>query len=441
TLIVLPDSGTPKPDAGTPPPPPPDAGTPDAGGPIGAGPWPTDAVKNYSSAYNLGSIQSAGLDDGFNLWVLSGSRIGVLRPGDATPSWSENLGQAALGFTSSVICGGRPGQAFVGYVTADPGSTPDDPNYDPNGFRRWYPSAGDLDSVFIDSNGAPALEEHINLYNSNDLHWNEAASILTCLKVVRGPAAGDVFTGNNHGTTRLRASNCEAAAVSQPRHTGYRTCYDDHRHPAWYADKAAGTWVPDERACTFNGGSTECRLMIGYNYALGVAQNGDVLAANDYKFGIALTTPDPSLDQWDQFTEEPWRLEFYVPELSPMETPDFWRGFTQAKDGLYYLGSKDSGLWQLTATLKPDGIHLKPSFAPVSGAPGGSISALVATDDGSVFVGTDGGGLWRMTPGKTFERVSGVSGARVRQLAYDPRFTPSMLFALTDAGLFVLRGW
>src|SRR4051794_37063371 len=99
-----PDSGTPKPDAGKPPPRP-DAGAPDAGGPIGAGPWPTDAVKNYSSAYQLGSIQSAGLDDGFNLWVLSGGRIGVLRPGDAAPAWSENLGQAALGFPSSVICG------------------------------------------------------------------------------------------------------------------------------------------------------------------------------------------------------------------------------------------------------------------------------------------------------------------------------------------------
>jgi ligand-binding sensor domain-containing protein len=124
-----------------------------------------------------------------------------------------------------------------------------------------------------------------------------------------------------------------------------------------------------------------------------------------------------------------------------MEAPDNWRGFTQAKDGLYYLGSKDFGLWQLTATPRPDGIHLGSAFAKVSGAPSESISALVATDDGSVFVGTDGAGLWRMTPEKTFERVTAAGGARVRQLAYDPRFTPTMLFALTDAGLFVLRGW
>ena len=425
----------PKADGGLPAPP------PDAGGDVGPGPWPLDDVKNYSAAYRLGPIQSAGLDDGFNLWVLSGNRVGVLRPGDAAPTWSENLGQAALGFQSSVICGGRPGQAFVGYIAVDPGSTPEDPNYAPDGFRRFWPSSGDLDSVAIGEGGAPALEEHVNLYNSNDLHWNEASSVLACLKVVRGPAQGDVFIGNNHGVTRLRASGCEASWASQPRHTGYRTCYDDHRHPAWYADKATGAWVPEEGSCWQNGGPTECRLMIGYNYALGVALNGDILTANDFKLGITLTTPDPALQQWHQFGEEPWRLEFYVPDLSAIETPDFWRGFTQAQDGLYYLGSKEFGLWQLTATPRPDGIHLGPSFAKVHGAPSESISALVATDDGSVFIGTAGAGLWRMTPQKTFEPVAGVGGARVRQLAYDPRFTPTMLFALTDAGLFVLRGY
>ena len=105
-----------------------------------------------------------------------------------------------------------------------------------------------------------------------------------------------------------------------------------------------------------------------------------------------------------------------------------------------YLGSKDFGLWQMTATPRADGVRLGATYAKVHGAPSESISALVATDDGSVFVGTAGAGLWRLTPEKTFEAVPGVSGARVRQLAYDPRFTPSMLLVVTDAGLFVLRG-
>jgi len=435
----VPDGGG-TPDSGTPPDEV-DGGTPDGGTTeVGPGPWPTDAVKSYSADYGVGLVQSAGLDDGFNLWLLSGTRIGVLRPGDSAPTWSEGLGQAAQGYPSSVICGGRPGQAFVGYVATDPGTSADNPNYDPNGFRRWQPSAGDADSVVVGPDGAPALEEHVNIYNSNDLHWNEAASVLTCLKVVRGPAAGDVFLGNNHGVTRMRASHCEASLSFQPRHSGYQTCYDDHRHPSWYADKATGQWVPDEASCTFNGGTTECRVIVGYNYALGVARNGDILAANNYKFGITLTTPDPALEQWHQFTEEPWRMDFYVPDLGPMETPDYWRGFTQTADGLYYLGSKDYGLWQLTTSPRPDGIHLGSAFQKVTDAPSESISALVATDDGSLYVGTSGDGLWRMTPQKTFERVAGVGGAKVKQLAYDPRFTPSMLLVVTDGGLFVLRG-
>jgi hypothetical protein len=36
--------------------------------------------------------------------------------------------------------------------------------------------------------------------------------------------------------------------------------------------------------------------------------------------------------------------------------------------------------------------------------------------------------------------VEAVPGRRVLQLVYDPTVTPSMLYALTDAGLTVLRG-
>jgi len=260
------------------------------------------------------------------------------------------------------------------------------------------------------------------------------------MRVFRGPAAGDVFFGNNHGVTRARATNCEATWDANPRHRGYRTCYDDHRHPAWYMNSQTHEWVPDEGACSFNGGSTQCSLMVGYNYALGVANNGDILTANEWKFGITLITPDPTLEQWRQFGEQPWRLEWFVPDLNSMESFDNWRGFTQTKDGLFYLGSKDFGLWQMATTLRSDGIRYQPVFARVADAPSGSISALVGTDDGSLYVGTNGSGLWRMKPDKTFERVSGVSGGTVRELSYDPRTTPSTLYVVTSDGLFVLRG-
>src|SRR5262245_4445607 len=52
----VPDAG--RPDAGVPPPPPPgppDAGTPGYGP---GGPWPVDAVKSYTTAYQAGVVQS-----------------------------------------------------------------------------------------------------------------------------------------------------------------------------------------------------------------------------------------------------------------------------------------------------------------------------------------------------------------------------------------------
>src|SRR4051812_8875932 len=80
----------------------PDAGMPDAGSPPSTdagtsqepGPWPTDAVLDYSQRFGAGTPQSVGIDQGLNLWFLEGDRIGVLRPGDATVRWTSGIGQA-----------------------------------------------------------------------------------------------------------------------------------------------------------------------------------------------------------------------------------------------------------------------------------------------------------------------------------------------------------
>src|SRR5688572_25640303 len=58
------------------------------------GPWPTEPVRNYTADFGLGKPQSVALDEGFNLWLLDGERIGVLRPGDTAPKWTSRIGQA-----------------------------------------------------------------------------------------------------------------------------------------------------------------------------------------------------------------------------------------------------------------------------------------------------------------------------------------------------------
>jgi hypothetical protein len=114
-------------------PPPPDTGTPQDGTgteqpptepPPDPGPWPVDARLDYTVSFGVGTPQSVGLDEGFNLWLLQGDRIGVLRPGDSKPTWTRGIGQASqpfgrdsLAIDSTVICGGEAGRAYVGYRT------------------------------------------------------------------------------------------------------------------------------------------------------------------------------------------------------------------------------------------------------------------------------------------------------------------------------------
>jgi hypothetical protein len=182
---------------------------------------------NYSQRYNLGHVRSVGVDDAYNLWLLDGERIGVLRPGDNQPRWVSNIGQARMGFGldqlalgSSVICGGSAGRAYVGYLAAELPSAfiyshdgrsfphyddPDSSRFDPVAYREYL--KGDLDVVRLTADGSIELEEHlqksarsngpqdIGIRNTNDHHFDEDRSVLTCTKVMRGQHKGEVYIG------------------------------------------------------------------------------------------------------------------------------------------------------------------------------------------------------------------------------------------------------
>lgn len=402
------DGGAGDPDGGP--------GDPDGGTePVGPGPWPPDAVLDYSARYGIGQVQSVGVDDAYNIWLLDGARIGVLRPGTTEPVWVSGLGQAAGGFGreqlamgSTVICGGAAGQAYVGYWTYDlmePFRTdPDDPEF----------KKGDLDVVQLNDDGTITLTEHLhrstgtsnpgggrNMGIRNSINWqyDEDRSVLTCAKAMRGPYKGEVYLGTNHGVVRVRGLE-----------------YNAHRHAVWSP--------PDDPEL----------LMIGYNYALGIAQNGDVLIGNDWK--IAILPPPPELGDWEFHHKAPWKLDTFNQELNSLAEFDHWRGFEQLPNGEYYLGSFEYGLWR----MEQEGTFNSARWERIEGLPTQSINALAATDDGSLFIGTDGHGLWRMDESRQMHRVAEVGGGRVRQLVYDPTVENPMLYVVTNQGLFVLRG-
>jgi hypothetical protein len=401
---------------------------------VTVGPWPDEPVVNYSSRYGLGSVRAVSVDDAYNIWLLDGDRIGVLRPGDTSPRWTSGVGQAAPGFGpdklalgSSVICGGSAGRAYVGYVTYELDSAfiyspdgrsfpryddPDPTRFDPVRYEEY--KKGDLDVVRLQPDGSVALETHlgrsaringpqdIGIRNTNDHHFDEDRSVLTCVKVMRGKHRGELYIGTNHGVTRIQGLT-----------------YNSHRHPVWFRTQ------PD-------GDKTQ---MAGYTYALGLARNGDVLIGNDWNVGVV--TPSPNLVDWDNTSQSinPEKLNSFIPEVNSLEDKDYWRGIQQTVDGLYYVASKDYGLWQMIISRRAEAHGVK-----VAGLPTDRLTSLAATDDGSLFIGTRGFGLWRLDEKKRLSHVDGVDGVGVEQLLYDPTVKPAMLYVLTDEGLTVIRG-
>lgn len=396
----------------------------------GQGAWPTDAVLDYSAAYGFGAgIQSVGVDEGLNLWLLRGAEIGVLRPGDTSPRWTLGVGQAAAGFGrdkkalgSTVICGGEAGRAYVGYHTYElqrevpdkPHAyipAPGEPHYSASRFAEYQ--KGDLDVVRMEEDGKVVLEEHLwrsvgvsggkqelGVRNTNDFHYDEDRSVLTCQRVMRGRDRGDVYIGTNHGVTLIRG-----------------LVYNSHRHAAWYAEGES--------------------LQAGFNWGLGIGPDGEVLVANDWMVGIL--EPNGVLEDFDkERTWEgpvPWRYKGHNAQLNSLEEFDHWRAIARTRKGVVWLGSRDFGLWRMDVKNRSTA-----SYTRMTALPSRHVSALAATDGGEVYVGTDGEGLWRIeADGQTLAPVDEVKGEKVLQLVYDPSVAPAMLYVLTDAGLTVLR--
>jgi hypothetical protein len=132
----------------------------------------------------------------------------------------------------------------------------------------------------------------------------------------------------------------------------------------------------------------------------------------------------------------PWRFKSFNEVLNGQGSDDYWRAFEQTPSGVYYLGSAEFGVWAMTPKTRSTG-----NWSRLAGLPTNRILSLKSTDDGALYIGTDGAGLWRLEPdGVTLNRVQDVSGQRVLQLVYEPTVTPSMLLVLTNQGLTVLRG-
>jgi ligand-binding sensor domain-containing protein len=132
----------------------------------------------------------------------------------------------------------------------------------------------------------------------------------------------------------------------------------------------------------------------------------------------------------------PWRYKGHNAQLNSLEAFDHWRAIARTRGGAVWVGSRDYGLWRMDVKDRSSA-----HFTRLDALPSRGVTALAATEGNTVYVGTDGEGLWRLdADGEALARVDEVKGSKVLQLVYVPTVSPAMLYALTDAGLTVLRG-
>ena len=424
-----------------PPPPPWNAGTPEPG----------MVVRS-----EVGAVRGVSVDEGANVWVVDGQRIWLLAPGaSAWRTFDASLGEAAVGqlargFTAQTVCGGEAGKAYVGYLAAE--------ILDPTHSTPAQRSEGDLDRVGLDASGNLVREHHYEIHNNNGVDhptFDETRSILTCIRVNEGPNKGDLYTGSNHGMTLIRGD-----------------LYGDHRHPTFnYPDCPAPDPAAPPPAFDPSNPCDSNPEAIGYVWNVNLSNRGHPMMAAEWMF--AEVPPTDDMIVWT-LKSYPWSMvgppayPVAVPGKPPAiptnETktwlsrwplrfePEFRatnRAIAQTPDGRYWVGSVKYGLVWFDGVGKA----LK-RFVEVTGEPG-TISALIANPDNSLWVGTSDNGLWKYTPPTraplppgnttdapapetgTWTRVSGIPGPNVTRIHLETRSGKRQLFIGTDAGLAI----
>jgi hypothetical protein len=386
-------------------------------------------------------VLSVGVDAGANVWAVDGvDGVWVLRPGGAWRRYT-GVGQLARGERPNTVCGGDAGKAYVGYWVTELA--------DPLHSTVEQRAEGDVDRFALDDAGNLSLEFHYEFHNNNGINpdgsikdkksFDETRGIISCVRLNDGPLKGEVYFGSNHGLTRVRGD-----------------AYGDHRHPTF-----------DYPPCGTPGAS-ECDDLpeaIGYVWGVGLSNAGNVLMAADWMFAevgpsdraqehdlvrwtlsahrFTLSGPPPfplpgkSTPSWAPPWYERWPLRFAERARN--------RAISQTPDGRYWVASERHGLVWFDA----DGAKLKP-YVEVEGEPG-TVSALVANPDGSLWVGTDGAGVWRYAPqprpatlasppipeAGTWTRLEGLPSGNVAQLYLETRSGKRELYIATRGGLAV----
>lgn len=427
---------------------PPPAGPPSVASPVDAGstsftfgtagPWPTAAATAFGPAEGFDELPiiDVSTDEAQNLWAVSRSALYLWRPGEPrarkyTAADGLHLGDALPpGITA--VCGGAPGEAFVGYQ----GAPVVDPQHDP------LRSKGKLDRVLLKPDGSLAVT-HYDVHNNDvvgmdsngdvirlpdggidpeltDWSFNEDRTVLRFL-YDHVYHRGELYVAYTHGVGRFQAGKPDPISGMD---------YVDHIHPV-VTDSTGTPRMGDWNALALD---PSTRLDHNKNPATGVLWMG-----GRWTGGAATWTP--GLYAWGRNELNPFYVAFTSPPVFPVaQGADVYiYGIAALSDGSVYFGSLIGlGIARWRAT---EGFRILSPQGDL-GLPGDEIRDLQRLPDDTVLV-QQSGALYRWNPqpeprGQLSGPLAGAGGSVLR-VYVDPMVSPAAAWLATDRGIALLR--
>jgi hypothetical protein len=409
------------------------------------GPWSAEEVSLFGAAQGLDeAVVDASTDEAEYLWVVSRGALYLMRPGET--SFQKFTGADGLFIANAMppgitaVCGGAPGEVFVGYRGADI----DDVQTNPERFK------GKLDRALLHADGSLQVTHY-------DIHNNDAVGFDSEGNVIRLPNGkvdpqytdwsfhedrtverflydhldhrGTLYIGYNHGVGRIDAGKVDPI-------TGFD--YADHVHPmvinsqgtqrmgAWRA-LALDPMIRKDR----KGRDASSILWMGGRWTAGAA------------------TWTPSLYDWTSNPRNPLWVGFSSPPVFPVAEGDdvYILGIAPLSDGtvLFASGPGDWGFTPLGIARMRGGeatVYLSPESD--LGLPSRDIVDMQRLPDDTVLIALRSDGLWRWNPnpapkGQAPARIAGLPSQQILRVYVDRMVNPTAVWVSTGNGLALLR--
>jgi hypothetical protein len=361
---------------------------------------PTDPAPPWSGKepvvydFNM-EAEQASTDEAQNLWVITPTRLHVLRAGAS--SWLRfDTGDGLRDWPLISVEGARANEAYVGYR----GIFGPDPLTDPEEVQR----SGDLDRITLNADDTITVF-HFDLHNTNNPAYDESRIIKRIHYVHDGPKAGELFVGTSHGAVRIVGE-----------------AYSDHVHPY--------TKVPNAQG--------ELSNRFGDMNCLAVRPDGNLLLGNNYKLAEIGTTV--GLEAWWDSWQNDWLWARHAWAGDKTE-PISCQQASMGPDGTAYFASRLLGL----AVLPPENDPKTQETAAFEfpQMPSNEMYAVAADPDGTVWVGSRLGlDRWDPATGKIFHygADAGVPDGLVRHLDVDTITSPRTVVGVAGGNVVVITG-